>query len=49
MRRGEGHEKVISCPLHKWTWQTDGTMIGAPQFDENPCLHLKSWELSNWR
>ena len=49
MRRGEGNEKVVSCPLHKWTWQNDGTMIGAPHFDENPCMHLRSWETTEWR
>ena len=49
MRRGEGNEKVISCPLHKWTWHNDGTMIGAPHFEENPCMHLRSWPTTDWR
>ncbi len=49
MRRGEGNEKVVSCPLHKWTWTNEGTMIWAPYFEESPCMHLKSWPLLNWR
>jgi choline monooxygenase len=41
----------IVCPLHRWTYGLDGTLVGAPHFDEDPCLNLKrlpQGELQQW-
>ena len=40
MLNGQGNTKNIVCPLHRWTYQMDGTLLGAPHFDEQPCLNL---------
>jgi phenylpropionate dioxygenase-like ring-hydroxylating dioxygenase large terminal subunit len=44
----------IVCPLHRWTYdisgktQAAGQLIGAPHFDQDPCLHLNNYPLQNW-
>ena len=43
----------ITCPLHRWTYDTSGknptgTLIGAPHFAQDPCLHLQNYPLQNW-
>jgi choline monooxygenase len=43
----------IICPLHRWTYDTSGklptgTLIGAPHFPQDPCLHLPNYALQNW-
>ena len=38
----------IVCPLHRWTYDNNGTLLGAPHFDKQPCLHLDKKTLSNW-
>ena len=47
----------IVCPLHRWTYsgantgvtQTQvGSLIGAPHFDQDPCLNLKNYPLQEW-
>ena len=30
----------IVCPIHRWTYDPDGTLIGAPEFPQKPCLNL---------
>jgi len=45
---GRGNTKNIVCPLHRWTYTLDGQLLGAPHFDQNPCLHLKKTSLQNW-
>ena len=35
----------LVCPLHRWTYDAGGTLLGAPQFDANPCLHLPEYPL----
>lgn len=37
----------IVCPIHRWTYETDGRLIGAPDFPEKPCLSLKRYPLRN--
>ena len=37
----------IVCPIHRWTYDTDGRLLGAPDFPENPCLNLKRYPLQN--
>jgi choline monooxygenase len=35
----------IVCPLHRWTYDTRGELLGAPQFETRPCRHLDRFEL----
>ncbi|HUM99392.1 MAG TPA: aromatic ring-hydroxylating dioxygenase subunit alpha [Halothiobacillus sp.] len=51
MLEGQGAlpNQRISCPLHRWAYDTDGHLLIAPQFPQNPCLHLPSTHLFNWR
>jgi choline monooxygenase len=55
MLRGRGNNASgnIICPLHRWTYdasgqQATGTLIGAPHFKQDPCLHLKNYPLQQW-
>jgi len=48
MLNGKGHTQHIVCPLHRWTYNLEGELLGAPHFNENPCLHLNSSKLTNW-
>jgi choline monooxygenase len=49
MLRGRGHTgQQIACPLHRWTYQTDGKLIAAPHFPEDPCLNLNNYPLQRW-
>jgi phenylpropionate dioxygenase-like ring-hydroxylating dioxygenase large terminal subunit len=48
MLRGRGAVRNIVCPLHRWTYGLDGRLIGAPQFEENPCLDLAKSKLTDW-
>lgn len=48
MLDGRGNAQNIVCPLHRWTYDLNGKLLGAPQFDGNPCLHLKKARLQNW-
>ncbi|MFA6972943.1 MAG: aromatic ring-hydroxylating dioxygenase subunit alpha, partial [Gallionella sp.] len=48
MLQGRGNAQHIVCPLHRWTYKTDGELLGAPHFPENPCLHLNKSPLQNW-
>ncbi len=47
----------IVCPLHRWTYSgantggaplQAGTLIGAPHFEQDPCLNLKNYPLQEW-
>ncbi|RZL86780.1 MAG: aromatic ring-hydroxylating dioxygenase subunit alpha [Variovorax sp.] len=43
----------IVCPLHRWTYaaadpRTTGTLIGAPHFEQDPCLNLHNYPLTEW-
>ena len=49
MLRGRGHTgSNIVCPLHRWTYDTHGQLIGAPHFDHEPCLNLRNYPLTEW-
>jgi choline monooxygenase len=39
---------AIVCPLHRWTYDTRGQLIGAPHFADDPCLNLNNYPLQNW-
>jgi phenylpropionate dioxygenase-like ring-hydroxylating dioxygenase large terminal subunit len=48
MLQGSGQAKNIVCPVHRWTYDTQGDLIGAPHFPANPCLNLNKQKLENW-
>jgi len=49
MLRGRGHTgSNIVCPLHRWTYSPKGELLGAPHFAEDPCLHLKRYQVQEW-
>jgi choline monooxygenase len=48
MFNGRGHTNNIVCPLHRWTYDLKGKLIGAPHFSETPCLNLSKTPLQNW-
>jgi phenylpropionate dioxygenase-like ring-hydroxylating dioxygenase large terminal subunit len=49
MLNGKGHTQNIVCPLHRWTYQLNGELMGAPHFAEQPCLNLGKTPLQNWQ
>ena len=48
MLEGRGNAEHIVCPLHRWTYDNRGTLLGAPHFPDNPCLNLKRTPLQHW-
>jgi choline monooxygenase len=46
--RGSIGSNNIVCPLHRWTYKTDGELIGAPHFPADPCLHLQRFDMQRW-
>ena len=48
MLKGRGNGSHIVCPIHRWTYDLKGELLGAPHFAENPCLNLGRSPLSNW-
>lgn len=49
MLNGRGKARNIVCPLHRWTYDLQGQLIGAPHFNTNPCLNLNRSFLKNWQ
>ncbi|MFC3339351.1 aromatic ring-hydroxylating oxygenase subunit alpha [Paracandidimonas soli] len=35
----------IVCPIHRWTYNQSGSLIGAPHFSETPGLNLQAYPL----
>jgi choline monooxygenase len=48
MLEGHGNLQNIVCPLHRWTYDLKGELLGAPQFAESPCVKLHSTPLVEW-
>jgi phenylpropionate dioxygenase-like ring-hydroxylating dioxygenase large terminal subunit len=48
MLEGRGNAQNIVCPLHRWTYDLKGELLGAPQFEDNPCVRLASTPLRRW-
>jgi phenylpropionate dioxygenase-like ring-hydroxylating dioxygenase large terminal subunit len=49
MLRGRGRTgQHIVCPLHRWTYDLHGRLVGAPHFEHDPCLNLRSYPVQNW-
>jgi phenylpropionate dioxygenase-like ring-hydroxylating dioxygenase large terminal subunit len=49
MLKGRGNASNIVCPIHRWTYDLEGNLLGAPHFAEQPCVKLASTPLQNWR
>jgi phenylpropionate dioxygenase-like ring-hydroxylating dioxygenase large terminal subunit len=49
MLRGRGNTRSnIVCPLHRWTYDLHGRLIGAPHFDCDPGLNLNNYRVQTW-
>jgi phenylpropionate dioxygenase-like ring-hydroxylating dioxygenase large terminal subunit len=49
MVRGRGNTRSnIVCPLHRWTYDLKGQLIGAPHFENDPCLNLNRYKTRTW-
>ena len=48
MLEGRGNAEHIVCPLHRWTYDLKGELVGAPHFPESPCVKLHSTALASW-
>ena len=46
--RGKLQSPNIVCPLHRWTYDLDGKLLGAPHFPDQPCLDLPKQTLQKW-
>lgn len=46
--RGNAAHNIV-CPIHRWTYDRSGTLLGAPHFQGNPCLNLGKTVLTNWK
>ncbi len=45
---GKGNAQNIVCPVHRWTYDLKGELLGAPHFPEKPCLNLGRTPIRNW-
>jgi phenylpropionate dioxygenase-like ring-hydroxylating dioxygenase large terminal subunit len=49
MLRGRGNtQSSIVCPLHRWTYDLTGRLLGAPHFPDDPCLNLNNYAVQRW-
>ena len=48
MLNGRGNASNIVCPIHRWTYDMKGQLLGAPHFAEQPCVKLHSTPLQSW-
>jgi choline monooxygenase len=48
MLQGSGETKNIVCPLHGWTYDLEGKLVGAPHFDPCPNRDLRKFATQNW-
>jgi choline monooxygenase len=48
MLKGRGSAPNIVCPLHRWTYDLKGQLLGAPQFSEQPCASLARTPMRRW-
>ncbi|MEO8386185.1 MAG: aromatic ring-hydroxylating dioxygenase subunit alpha, partial [Betaproteobacteria bacterium] len=50
MLKGAGQLRTgnIVCPLHRWTYDGGGKLLGAPHFPQQPCLDLPKKKLQKW-
>jgi phenylpropionate dioxygenase-like ring-hydroxylating dioxygenase large terminal subunit len=48
MLKGRGQIRNIVCPVHRWTYDLGGELLGAPHFADKPCLNLRRTPLTRW-
>lgn len=49
MLKGRGHTRQhVVCPLHRWTYDLHGRLVGAPHFEQDPCLNLRNHPMQRW-
>ena len=48
MLNGQGNARKIVCPVHRWTYDAGGELLGAPHFPANLCLNLDKLRLDSW-
>ncbi len=48
MLKGRGSAQNIVCPIHRWTYDLKGELLGAPHFADKPCANLARAELERW-
>ncbi|MBL8384093.1 MAG: aromatic ring-hydroxylating dioxygenase subunit alpha [Burkholderiales bacterium] len=48
MLGGRGNRANIVCPLHRWTYDLEGRLLGAPHFDDKPRADLRRLPLRAW-
>ncbi len=48
MLTGAGNAQNIVCPLHRWTYDLKGQLLGAPHFSPQPCASLARTPLTRW-
>lgn len=48
MLQGSGNAEHVVCPIHRWTYDSQGQLKGAPHFPANPCLNLHKKSLESW-
>jgi phenylpropionate dioxygenase-like ring-hydroxylating dioxygenase large terminal subunit len=49
MLKGRGNTGGhVVCPLHRWTYDLQGELVGAPHFADQPCAKLPRWPLQSW-
>ncbi|MGH9578740.1 MAG: aromatic ring-hydroxylating oxygenase subunit alpha, partial [Terriglobales bacterium] len=48
----EGHGSLpggtITCPIHRWAYDSEGRHLGAPHFEVHPCKDLPRQALQKW-
>ena len=49
MLTGNGNAQNIVCPIHRWTYDLGGKLLGAPHFETQPCVRLGRSPLTNWK
>jgi choline monooxygenase len=49
MLTGAGNAENIVCPIHRWTYDLQGKLLGAPHFEDQPCAHLGRTPVENWK
>jgi phenylpropionate dioxygenase-like ring-hydroxylating dioxygenase large terminal subunit len=48
MLTGSGNTQNIVCPIHRWTYDLSGELLGAPHFAQKPCANLARTPLADW-
>jgi phenylpropionate dioxygenase-like ring-hydroxylating dioxygenase large terminal subunit len=48
MLQGRGNAENIVCPVHRWTYDMKGELLGAPRFADQPCAKLAATPLKRW-